>query len=528
MRFQYFIFLVLIGIPMMYMEMAIGQYYRVGNISLWGKVNVYMKGIGYGSMLVVCYITLYYATIIAYSVFYLFASFRLVMPWSTCNNPWNTANCYERVESLRDSTRDISVLYHHNRMRGGSGSSSATTSSLSGPYNASNYNTSLAEMSQTMSNQTVSPAEEYYYLYMLGINKSSGLHDLGPIKLDLALCLALVYILMYVCICKGVKSTGKAVYVTATLPYLILLVLLVHGVTLEGSKTGIYYFLTPTFNKLSDYSCWKDAAIQIFFTLGPGISVLTTYASYSKFNNNCQIDAISASVANVIASFLAGIVVFASLGHLSHEVGKPIEEVTADDLGLSFIAYPEILSTFKYSAFFSIIFFLMIINLGLDSGFGGLEAIYTALADEFEVIKRHRKSFMAVIHFVLFLGSLPTVTYGGAYVVAFLDTFSTSPALMLIVFFETVSICWMYGSKKFSNNIHEMFGIKPNSYWIICWKYVSPLITMTLFGMSIALFKEPEVDNYKYPKILIIFGWILNSSIMVGTFETFVEASMIP
>jgi hypothetical protein len=40
----YFIFLFLIGIPMMYMEMSVGQFFRVGNITLWGKVNIFMKG----------------------------------------------------------------------------------------------------------------------------------------------------------------------------------------------------------------------------------------------------------------------------------------------------------------------------------------------------------------------------------------------------------------------------------------------------------------------------------------------------
>ncbi len=91
--------------------------------------------------------------------------------------------------------------------------------------------------------------------------------------------------------------------------------------TLKGSAEGVRYFLIPKFTKLTDFECWKDAAIQIFFTLGPGISVLTTYASYSKFNNNNQYDAVVASFANLIASFLSGIVVFAGLGHLSLSIG---------------------------------------------------------------------------------------------------------------------------------------------------------------------------------------------------------------
>lgn len=57
------------------------------------------------------------------------------------------------------------------------------------------------------------PAEEYFNRNLLGINNSTGLHDLGPLKYDLVGCLALVYVVMYLCICNGVRGTGKAVYV---------------------------------------------------------------------------------------------------------------------------------------------------------------------------------------------------------------------------------------------------------------------------------------------------------------------------
>ena len=472
----YFLFLFLIGTPMMYLEMAVGQYYRVGNITLWSKINPYMKGIGIASLLVVCYITLYYATIIAHSVFYLFASFRETMPWSTCDNYWNTINCIERVNSFKNPKLNVS----------------------------SNLNLTYT-----------SPAEEYYYNYMLKMQNSTGIDDLGPLKIDLVLCLACVYLLMYLCIYKGVKSTGKAVFITAVLPYVILIILLIRAVTLPGADIGLYYFIKPSFKELANFQCWKDAAIQIFFTLGPGISVLTTYASYSKFENNCQLDAVVASIANVIASFLAGLTVFASLGHLSLIVGKPINEVAQEGMGLSFIAYPEILSAFPASTFFSIVFFLMIINLGLDSAFGGLEAIYTSLADEIPVVKNNRKIFMILIHLVLFACSLPTVTYGGNYLVTFLDSFATSPALMLIVFFEAITVTWIYGSDKFNLDLIRMMGFKPNFYWKLCWKFLCPIIIITLFFVSIYFFQRPTLGNYSYPNGYIIFGWFINCSVMM-------------
>jgi len=163
-----------------------------------------------------------------------------------------------------------------------------------------------------------------------------------------------------------------------------------------------------------------------------------------------------------------------------------------------------------------VIFFLMIINLGLDSNFGGLEAIYTALADEFWFIRKYRKTCMALIHLILFLSSLPTVTYGGNYLVTFLDTFATSPALMLIVLMETLSVAWLYDVDKFVAQNYEMFGVRANTFWIVCWKYLSPCIILFLFFSSIVWFEAPVHGNtYKYPLGYLGLGWCLNISAML-------------
>ncbi len=182
--------------------------------------------------------------------------------------------------------------------------------------------------------------------------------------------------------------------------------------SLDGSKNGITYFLKPSFEKLKDIKVWYSAANQIFFTLGPGLSVLTTYGSYNISTNNCYYDALISVLANFAASFLAGFVVFSALGHMSLRLNKKIETVVDQGASLSFIAYPEILATFKHPTFFSILFFLMVINLGLDSDFGGLEAMYTAISDEYPTLKRHRKLGMLIMCCILITGCLPTVTKG--------------------------------------------------------------------------------------------------------------------
>lgn len=165
-------------------------------------------------------------------------------------------------------------------------------------------------------------------------HKSEGFDYMGPLKPSLALCVFGVFILVYFSLWKGVKSSGKAVWVTALAPYVVLIILLVRGVTLPGAGDGILYYLTPQWHKLLNSRVWIEAASQIFFSLGPGFGTLLALSSYNKFNNNCYRDAILTSSINCLTSFLAGFVIFSVLGYMAHVQNKSIDQVGGDGPGL--------------------------------------------------------------------------------------------------------------------------------------------------------------------------------------------------
>ncbi|XP_021266270.1 sodium-dependent proline transporter isoform X2 [Numida meleagris] len=204
----YFIMLAICGIPIFFMELSLGQFSSLGPLAVW-KISPLFKGIGMGTILIVSLVAIYYNMIIAYVLFYLFASLTSDLPWQHCGNWWNTDLCLDhRVIKAGNTTL---------------------------PVNISN---------------TVSPSEEYWSRYVLHIQGSSGIGDPGRIRWNLCLCLLLSWTIVYLCILKGVKSSGKVVYFTATFPYLILVMLLIRGVTLEGAWKGIRFYLTPQFDHL--------------------------------------------------------------------------------------------------------------------------------------------------------------------------------------------------------------------------------------------------------------------------------------
>lgn len=94
----YFLTLILAGIPMFFMELALGQMLTIGGLGVF-KIAPIFKGIGYAAAVMSCWMNVYYIVILAWASFYFFMSLRKDVPWRTCNNFWNTAACvnpYER------------------------------------------------------------------------------------------------------------------------------------------------------------------------------------------------------------------------------------------------------------------------------------------------------------------------------------------------------------------------------------------------------------------------------------------------
>lgn len=65
------------------------------------------SGVGYGMMVVSTYIGIYYNVVICIAFYYFFMSMTNLLPWTYCNNPWNTPDCSGVVG--KDSTLNTSL-----------------------------------------------------------------------------------------------------------------------------------------------------------------------------------------------------------------------------------------------------------------------------------------------------------------------------------------------------------------------------------------------------------------------------------
>ena len=78
------------GLPIFYLELVVGQYSSVGPITAFGRMAPAFQGLGYCTVVVMALVNIYYMVIVAWTLFYMFASFYVKLSWAYCDNDFNT------------------------------------------------------------------------------------------------------------------------------------------------------------------------------------------------------------------------------------------------------------------------------------------------------------------------------------------------------------------------------------------------------------------------------------------------------
>uniref|UniRef100_A0A3B1IIJ0 Transporter n=1 Tax=Astyanax mexicanus TaxID=7994 RepID=A0A3B1IIJ0_ASTMX len=460
----YIIMLFVCGIPLLFMEYAIGQYTRLGPVHGLAKICPLFKGVGLATVVISFVLATYYNVLMTWALYYLFNSFGSNLPWQSCNNTWNAlSNC-----------------------------------STGFPGNATHLQ---------------SASQQFFDRKLLEMTR--GIEDAGGVRWELLGLLALAWLIIYFCIFKGVKSTGKVVYFTATFPYFMLFALLINNVQLPGAKTGILYFLMPNWSKLREVQVWVNAAAQIFNSIGIAFGSMISMASYNKYNNNILRDTFVVSLANSATSILAGFVIFSAIGYMAHIHNLPVEDIATDGPGLVFVVYPEAFSTMPVSQLWAPLFFFMLLCLGLDSEFAMVEVAVTCIMDGFGVkvlrVFKRKELLVLVVCLVGFLLGIPHITRGGIYVFQLMDHYTAVVSLMFLAFFEVFAVTVIFGVPRICVMVENMLGKRPNLYFRVCWKFLSPMLVLGILISSIIQYTPARYGkSYTYPLWAEVLGWFIS------------------
>ncbi|KAM9838295.1 sodium-dependent neutral amino acid transporter B(0)AT3-like [Aulostomus maculatus] len=479
----YLIALVFEGLPLLYLELAIGQRLRKGSIGAWRSVSPFLGGVGIASMVVSFLVSIFYNTILAWVLWYFFNSFQNPLPWSQC--PLNENQTGFNLECEKST-----------------------------PVN--------------------------YFWYRKTLDITSDIQTSGSPRWWMVICLASAWCVVFICFIKGIQSMGKAVYVTATFPYLVLTIFLVRATTLPGATDGLVYLFTPDWEILKNPQVWLDAATQIFFSLSVAFGGLIAFSSYNEEKNNCERDAVIVGVINSATSLYASIPIFSIMGfkannaynscvqeniltltnhfeisdqnitldnynswfeYLSQTHPEDMANVpllscdlrtfldqSASGTGLAFIVFTEAVLEMPGPQVWAILFFIMLFSLGLSSMFGNIEGVLNPIRELNLVPKWIPNEILtAILCLISFLVALIFSLGSGNYWVEVFNSYVGSVPLLIIALFEIVGAIYVHGMKNFSDDIYFMTGKRPNIYWKVCWTFISPVMLMIVLVAYVVL-----------------------------------------
>ncbi|XP_059134954.1 orphan sodium- and chloride-dependent neurotransmitter transporter NTT5 isoform X2 [Peromyscus eremicus] len=511
----YLILLLLVGIPLLYMEMIIGEWLCVDNIRAWKQLVPWLSGLGYCSMLACVLVSLYNSVLISWSLIYLGQSFVNPPPWSYCPVVGNV------------SLIDLSCL------------------------------------------RTVPHQHFWYHTTLQASNQME--EGVEVLVLNITLCLLATWTFLCVIMIVRIKISALIQIFSIFFLYVLLLCFFLRSLFLQGAMASLRRLVTTELSSLLSVDMWRQAGGHVIYSLGLGMGTIITFSSSQNRGDNYIKLAAFMAAANLVTSLLSTSIIFLVLGFWTTTSGSSCVEKNVSNLirmigegvlpqtswlpkdiihrppqeylnwvgqlprnlqkevmespGLAYVIFSQVVSLFPGSSFWAIMFFMVLVITGLFTMIMLLEGIVLPLQNNIPTFTKYPKLVPVVVCLGGLLGSLIFTSRPGSYMVLLLDDHLVPMVLVTIVMFQNLSLAWVYGIRRFRA---EMFGQLGRLVWApftFLWSYVTLPTLLTLFIIYFLNLYHREPLNYiawnnsmgqevKQPYQKIVLSWVTFLSIL--------------
>jgi solute carrier family 6 (neurotransmitter transporter, GABA) member 1 len=371
----------LIAIPVLILEIAIGNAYRGGSVVAYNSMNHRLKGTGLAMLYVGFVVGPYFVVNLAWIMVYFRHSFTSPLPWTG-----RAPEFYQEVVSINPVP-------------------------IPGNY--------------TEDGRGIQDWVEY-------VGTSVNGETVG--------WCVFTWFLVWISIFRGAGLTGRVVYFTMGLPIVITIVLIGRACSLPNAGEGVkLYFATWRGGQLANGRLWQTACGQVFFSTGVGFGYFTSYASYNKKHSNAVVDSLLVVTSNVLFENIAAFAIFGVVGFLGM---YPDPENPVGGFSIGFMTLPAAITEMPGSNFWAVILFFTLMVLGYSSAFAMLDAVVTLIMDAHP--KWSRITVVTGCVLISFAFSIPYCAEFGYYLLSGIDRWTNDVALVFVVWAECVCATTVY------------------------------------------------------------------------------------
>mmetsp|Transcript_13602 Transcript_13602/g.38278 ORF Transcript_13602/g.38278 Transcript_13602/m.38278 type:complete len:645 (-) Transcript_13602:4507-6441(-) len=301
-------------------------------------------------------------------------------------------------------------------------------------------------------------AVNYFYDEIVGMSTVTG-PDLMPTRIvgKNVGYTAFVWIIVYVVLSFGLRTTGRITYVTMGLPFLLLFIFLGRAATLPGAGDGVYAYIGEWDLSVlrTDTEVWSVACSQVFFSISLTFGLLTSLGSHCKRDEPVLLNSCVIVALNSMYSVISGFAIFCALGHLAKLSDVPVSKLPFENFSLVFGTWPVVLGTLPGGIHWVRLLFFNLFLLGIDSAFAFVESFVTVLQDTVFFKDTPRRVLLLGCILPNFLLSLLYCTDSGFFFLDVID-FYINFVMLLVGFLEAFGAAWAYGILE----LYKSVGVK--------------------------------------------------------------------
>ncbi len=262
-----------------------------------------------------------------------------------------------------------------------------------------------------------------------------------------------------------------------------------------------------------------EAAGQIFYTLSLGMGIIQNYASYLREDEDIPLGALTTSMLNEFAEvILAGsIVIPLAYGFLGLEFIENVRRGKIGSVGLTFITIPNIFKAInQYAAplgnIYGFLWFIMLWFAGMTSAFAMFNYVTSIFTESFKMPRLKGALITlalyvligipveAEIHLTYSVGGLNTLT---TMYLDTLDYFAGAVALLLAGLIEFIVGVWVFGFDRMYEELHKGAAIRLPRLYLYTFSIIAPIYILIVFFGWILYYKPPVAISAemweKYP-----------------------------